>query len=109
MNPARPDLPFAVILNPLAGRGLAAREWPRLEAELRRRHLPFELFTTASGADALARVQALAPGQPVTFTGTVRPLPADPATAFALSPEDGLDQLVQQGHYVEVTAVEQVQ
>ncbi|WP_051517296.1 diacylglycerol/lipid kinase family protein [Deinococcus phoenicis] len=46
-------------MNPAAGRGLARREWPRLEAELRARRLPFELISEPGGEAALARVQAL--------------------------------------------------
>ncbi|CAM4020368.1 diacylglycerol/lipid kinase family protein [Deinococcus frigens] len=53
--------PLAVVLNPNAGGGLALREWPRLEAELRRRDQPFELILEDSGEDALARIQALPP------------------------------------------------
>ena len=63
------EWPFAVVLNPLAGRGLAAREWPHLEGELRSRGLPFELLTAGSGPEALARVQALPPQQPVMAVG----------------------------------------
>ncbi len=63
------EFPFAVVLNPLAGRGLAAREWPRLEGELQARRLPFELLTAGSGPEALERVQALPPGQPVLAVG----------------------------------------
>ncbi|WP_428194338.1 diacylglycerol/lipid kinase family protein [Deinococcus saxicola] len=53
--------PLAVVLNPNAGGGLATREWPRLEAELKRRGQPFELILEDSGEDALARIQALPP------------------------------------------------
>lgn len=53
--------PLAVVLNPNAGGGLATREWPRLEAELKRRGQPFELILEGSGDDALARIQALPP------------------------------------------------
>lgn len=59
--PATPLPPLAVVLNPNAGGGLATREWPRLEAELRRRGQPFELILEASGEDALARIDALPP------------------------------------------------
>ncbi|SMB93791.1 Diacylglycerol kinase family enzyme [Deinococcus hopiensis KR-140] len=52
-------LPLAVVLNPGAGRGLAGRSWPRLEAELRRRGLDFELIHEEEGGTALQRVQAL--------------------------------------------------
>lgn len=44
-------------------------------------------------------------GQPVTFTSTLRAIPADTAATFSVTPEDGLDQLTQQGHYLEVTEV----
>jgi diacylglycerol kinase (ATP) len=53
--------PLAVVLNPNAGGGQATREWPRLEAELKRRGQPFELILESSGDDALARIQALPP------------------------------------------------
>lgn len=61
--------PFAVILNPLAGRGLAQREWPRLEAELRQRQIEFQLYETSSGAQALGIVQNLPPQQPIMTVG----------------------------------------
>ncbi|WP_345450408.1 diacylglycerol kinase family protein [Deinococcus aluminii] len=64
-----PDRPYAVVLNPTAGRGLARREWPRLEAELRARGLPFDLISEPSGAGALARVQALPPEVAVLAVG----------------------------------------
>lgn len=80
--------PFAVVLNPLAGRGLAARNWPLLEGELRARGIEFELLNAGTGPDALARVNALPSGMPVmavggdgtvgallpAFVGTGRPL-----------------------------------
>jgi hypothetical protein len=56
----------------------------------------------AIGGESAPQVAA---GQPVTFNGTLRPVPADPAAAFGLTAEDGLDQLTQQGHYIEVTEV----
>ena len=68
---------YAVVLNAQAGRGLALREWPRLKAELERRHLRYTLVQEADGAAALARVQALAPGTAVMALGgegTVRAL-----------------------------------
>lgn len=55
-------LPFsslAVVLNPQAGRGLTLREWPRLEAVLNARGLPWSWLSAASAEDALSRVQAL--------------------------------------------------
>ncbi|WP_104991012.1 diacylglycerol kinase family protein [Deinococcus sp. NW-56] len=60
---------YAVVLNPTAGRGLAGRTWPRLEAELRVRGLEYEVIQEASGPAALARVQALPPGVAVLAVG----------------------------------------
>ncbi|WP_240740787.1 diacylglycerol kinase family lipid kinase [Deinococcus sp. Arct2-2] len=60
---------YAVVLNPHAGRGLASREWPRLEGELQARRLNFQLISAGSGADALARVQALPPDVAVLAVG----------------------------------------
>lgn len=60
---------FALVLNPTAGRGLAGRTWPRLEAELRARRLEFELISETGGAPALARVQALSPEVAVLAVG----------------------------------------
>ncbi|SEI73651.1 Diacylglycerol kinase family enzyme [Deinococcus reticulitermitis] len=60
---------FTVVLNAQAGRGLAGREWPRLEAELRARVIDFEVIRAASGEEALARVQALAPERAVLTVG----------------------------------------
>lgn len=59
MNLINPPSSLAVVLNVKAGRGLAGRYWPRLEQELRHRHLPFELIQTSCKAEALERVQAL--------------------------------------------------
>ncbi|GBF07397.1 diacylglycerol kinase catalytic subunit [Deinococcus aerius] len=59
VTPIPPARSYAVVLNPSAGRGLAGREWPRLEAELLARGLSFEVISEASGAAALARVEAL--------------------------------------------------
>ncbi|OLV18080.1 diacylglycerol/lipid kinase family protein [Deinococcus marmoris] len=61
--------PLAVVLNPNAGGGLAMREWPRLEAELKRRGQPYELILEDSGEDALARIQALPPRIAVLAVG----------------------------------------
>lgn len=58
-----------MVLNPHAGRGLASREWPRLEGELQARRFDFELISAGSGADALARVKALAPEVAVMAVG----------------------------------------
>ena len=62
-------LPFAVVLNAQAGRGLAGREWPRLRGELEARGIPYQLVAAQSGAGALTEVQALPPGQPVLAAG----------------------------------------
>lgn len=54
-----PPSSLAVVLNIKAGRGLAECSWPKLEQELRHRHLPFELIQVDSGQEAVKRVQAL--------------------------------------------------
>lgn len=64
-----PPAPYAVVLNAGAGRGLAGREWPRLARELRRRSLRYDLIRAPSGEEALAEVQALAPGVTVLAVG----------------------------------------
>ncbi|KEF34377.1 diacylglycerol kinase [Deinococcus sp. RL] len=64
-----PALRYAVVLNPSAGRGLAGRSWPRLEAELRARGLIYEVIREASGPAARARVQALPPDVAVLAVG----------------------------------------
>ncbi|WP_216318205.1 diacylglycerol/lipid kinase family protein [Deinococcus aestuarii] len=69
MTQTEPPRRLAVVLNPTAGRGLAGREWPRLEAELRRRELSYDLITEASGAAALERVCALPPDVAVLAVG----------------------------------------
>lgn len=51
--------PFAVVLNPNAGSGLALRQWPTLKAELERRGVNYTLIQEADGASALARIQSL--------------------------------------------------
>lgn len=60
---------YAVVLNSSAGRGLARRAWPRLEAELHARGLPFEVICEPSGAAALAQVKALPPDVAVLAVG----------------------------------------
>ncbi|WP_231557263.1 diacylglycerol kinase family protein [Deinococcus sp. YIM 77859] len=60
---------YAAVLNPNAGRGLAARVWPRLEAELYARGLSFEPITEPSGSAALARVGALPPDVGILAVG----------------------------------------
>ncbi|MHA0041271.1 diacylglycerol/lipid kinase family protein [Deinococcus sp. PEB2-63] len=64
------DFPeLAVVLNPNAGGGLAAREWPRLRAELERRGLRHTLIQQENAALALARVQALPAGTALMAVG----------------------------------------
>lgn len=64
------DFPeLAVVLNPNAGGGLAAREWPRLRAELERRGLRHTLIQEENAALALARVQALPAGTALMAVG----------------------------------------
>ncbi|KQR41253.1 diacylglycerol kinase family protein [Deinococcus sp. Leaf326] len=60
---------FAVVLNSQAGRGLARRRWPELEALLRARGFSYSLIEAASGPEALARVRALPPGVAVLAVG----------------------------------------
>lgn len=62
-------MPFAVVLNTQAGRGLAGREWPRLRGELEAQGIAYKLIEAASGAEALAQVQALPPEQPLMAVG----------------------------------------
>ena len=69
--------PFAVILNAQAGRGLAGRQWPRLEAALQQRGLAYRLLDTGSAQEALTALAALPPEYPalaVGGDGTVRAL-----------------------------------
>ncbi|MBZ9711993.1 diacylglycerol/lipid kinase family protein [Deinococcus multiflagellatus] len=68
-SPVPPLPPLAVVLNPQAGRGLAAREWPRLQRELQARGLQHTVIQEASGEAALARVQALPPEVAVMAVG----------------------------------------
>jgi len=58
-----------VVLNPNAGGGLAAREWPRLRAELERRGLRHTLIQEENAGLALARVQALPAGTALMAVG----------------------------------------
>ncbi|WP_019585444.1 diacylglycerol/lipid kinase family protein [Deinococcus apachensis] len=67
--PLVPDRHYAVVLNPSAGRGLARREWPRLEAELLARGLPFEVISEPSGVAARTRVEGLPSGVAVLAVG----------------------------------------
>lgn len=69
VNQSRPFPPFAVVLNRRAGRGLAARRWPELQAALHEHGLTYQLIQADSGAEALAALQALEPGVPVLSVG----------------------------------------
>ncbi|ADV66920.1 diacylglycerol kinase catalytic region [Deinococcus maricopensis DSM 21211] len=60
---------FAVVVNDGAGRGLAARAWPRLEAAMRARGLKYEVIRTRSADEACARVRALPPDVAVLVAG----------------------------------------
>lgn len=72
--------PYAVVLNPQAGRGLAGREWPRLEQALHQARLPFQLILASSGPGACAALSALPAGQPALAVG-------GDGTAHGLLPE----------------------
>ena len=58
-----------MVLNAQAGRGLARREWPRLERALRARGWPFVLLGAESAPEALAQVRVLPPGVGVLAVG----------------------------------------
>lgn len=60
---------FAVVLNKAAGRGLAARQWPQLQAALAARSIEYELLETASAHEAVERVLALPQGVAVMAVG----------------------------------------
>ncbi|MGY2896808.1 diacylglycerol/lipid kinase family protein [Deinococcus sp. UYEF24] len=75
---ARP--PFAVVLNPQAGRGLAGREWPRVERELLARGLPYRLVQASSGPEACAALEQLPTDWPALAVG-------GDGTAHGLLPE----------------------
>ena len=60
---------LAVVLNAQAGRGLAVREWPRLEAALRASGLNYTRLEASTAAQALEQVWALAPGVAVLAVG----------------------------------------
>lgn len=64
-----PTPPFTVLLNVHAGRGLARRKWPELQAELDRRCMAYTLVETASAQEARQCVQALAPTTPIMTVG----------------------------------------
>lgn len=72
--------PFAVVLNPQAGRGLAGREWPRLEAALRAHSLPYRLVQASSGPEACAALALLPPEHAALAVG-------GDGTAHGLLPE----------------------
>ncbi|WP_407539895.1 diacylglycerol kinase family lipid kinase [Deinococcus radiomollis] len=79
-DPLDARLPFAVMLNPQAGRGLAGREWPRLERELRARGLPYRLIQADSGPEACAALAQLPADWPALAVG-------GDGTAHGLLPE----------------------
>jgi diacylglycerol kinase (ATP) len=79
-DPLSPRPPFAVVLNPRAGRGLAGREWPRLERELRARGLPYRLVQANSGPEACEALALLPPDWPALAVG-------GDGTAHGLLPE----------------------
>lgn len=60
---------LAVVLNPNAGRGQAARAWPQLERELRARRLSFDLIVEPSAAAAARRLAPLPTAQAVLAVG----------------------------------------
>ena len=80
MNGGASPLPYAVVLNPHAGRGLAGREWPRMAAAMKARQLPYVLITAGSAGQACAALSALPPQQPVLAVG-------GDGTAHGLLPE----------------------
>lgn len=80
MTDSASPLPYAVVLNPHAGRGLAGREWPRLDAAMKARRLPYVLITAGSAEQACAALAGLPPGQPVLAVG-------GDGTAHGLLPE----------------------
>ena len=68
-GPSAAGLPLAVVLNPAAGRGLAGRTWPRLEAALNARGLAFELLHAGSAREACAALAARPAGQAALAVG----------------------------------------
>ena len=72
--------PFAVVLNPQAGRGLAGREWPRLERELLAHGLSYRLVQASSGPEACAALALLPADWPALAVG-------GDGTAHGLLPE----------------------
>ncbi|WP_407568758.1 diacylglycerol/lipid kinase family protein [Deinococcus altitudinis] len=79
-RPASSRPPFAVVLNPQAGRGLAGREWPRVERELKARGFPYQLVQASSGPDACAALARLPADWPALAVG-------GDGTAHGLLPE----------------------
>ena len=72
--------PFAVVLNLQAGRGLAGREWPRLERELLAHGLPYRLVQGGNGPEACAALEQLPADWPALAVG-------GDGTAHGLLPE----------------------
>ena len=59
------------------------------------------VFFAADNAGTESRVQ-VEEGQTISFDGVVKTLPQDFASAFGMEPAEGVDQLRQQGHYIEI-------
>jgi hypothetical protein len=59
------------------------------------------VFFAADNAGSESRVQ-VEEGQTISFDGMVKPLPPDFATAFEVDAAEGVDQLEQQGQYIEI-------
>ena len=71
---------YAVVLNTQAGRGLALREWPRLEQAMRARGLAYQLLSARSGPEACAALAGLPPDMAALAVG-------GDGTAHGLLPE----------------------
>ncbi len=56
-----PQRRYAVVLNAQAGRGLALREWPRLEQAMQARGMAYQLISASSGPEACAVLAGLPP------------------------------------------------
>ena len=56
-----PQRRYAVVLNAQAGRGLALREWPRLEQAMQARGMTYQLVSASSGPEACAALADLSP------------------------------------------------
>ena len=61
MTASLPQRRYAVVLNAQAGRGLALREWLRLEQAMRARSLEYQLLSAQSGPEACAALAGLPP------------------------------------------------